>query len=70
MNVHDCMRWMDKTRVLPDYLSVETEQQFLKVEKIVEDKLHAEKVRGVVEMYKQLTDDEKKQFKKMILLDL
>ena len=66
MSVVDCSNWLDRTSTVPVYLGQEILEQYKRAKSIVEKRLHKSRVQGVFVMYDKLSEDEKREFKRMI----
>ena len=68
MNAVDCSNWLNQTNNIPLYLSSIVLEKYKKAKSIVEQQLHKSRVQGVFVMYNKLTEEERKEFKRMIQL--
>lgn len=66
MNASECTNWLDKTLVLPAYLDSKTLERYKEAMRIIELQLHSSRIQGVVSMFNNLTDSEKKECLKII----
>ena len=60
MSAISCTNWLEHTKLLPAFLDAKTVEKYNIVRAEVEKRLHICKVDGVVSMFKQLSDTEKK----------
>ena len=60
MTAVSCTNWLERTKLLPAFLDKKTIDKYSSVRAEVEKRLHVCKVDGVVSMFKQLSDAEKK----------
>ena len=68
MDAQKCTSCIEKIHNAPDYISKDTIERARKAEKTVTKRLHECKVQGVLSLYNNLTEEEKDEFKKLILL--
>ena len=66
MSPNECTTWLERTRILPEYLGNESKQNYNRIKELIEYKLHAARVDGVLSMYDALTPNEKEEFKKLL----
>lgn len=67
MDAQQCTNWIEKLHNIPDSFSLEVRKRAQEAECIVTSKLHACRVHGVLSLYNSLTNDEKDEFKRIIL---
>ena len=68
MNAVDCSNWLNQTNSIPLYLSTVVLEKYKQAKIIVEQQLHKSRVQGVLVMYNKLTEEERKEFKRIIQL--
>ena len=66
----ECVRWLDSTQSLPDYLTTALKEQYSKIRISVEDRLKTCRIDGVVTMFNNLSDPEKKQCLDILLREI
>ena len=66
MTPPECTTWLERTRMLPEYLGNESKQKYSRIKELIEHQLHAARVDGVLSMYDALTPNEKEEFKKLL----
>ena len=66
MNANECMKWLEKTSPLPEYLQTDIIKRYNKAEEMVNNQLKNCHVQGVLTMFKALTLDEKAVFISLI----
>lgn len=57
----DCVNWIERTEVLPDYLSSHHRLLYKKAKDQVIERLHTCRIEGVVTMFNSLSPEEKKE---------
>lgn len=57
----DCVNWIERTELLPDYLSSHHRQLYKKAKDQVIERLHTCRIEGVVTMFNSLSPEEKKE---------
>lgn len=63
-----CTRWLEETNGFSAYLTDESDRRYQAARKLVENRLHASRVEGVMSMYNALTTEEQQEFKHLISL--
>ncbi len=63
MSASECQAWLDKTASPPTYLRASTEERLNEVRLLVEERLHNSRVEGLLAMYDNLSESEKRSFK-------
>lgn len=66
MCASDCSNWLEKTKTPPRFLSSAAIEQYKRATEIVEMQLHNSRVQGVVSLFNNLTDSEKKECLQLI----
>ena len=66
MSTQDCLSWLEKMRIIPSFCGRNTNDRILKIKPLIETRLQASRVEGVIAMYNMLSESEKDIFKKMI----
>ena len=67
LSASECVSWLEKTAILPYYLSADAKTEYAKAKLLVEHRLRTCRVEGVVSMFKSLSDTEKKQCLEILL---
>ena len=57
----DCVSWIEKTELLPDYLSSHHKQLYKRTKDKVVERLHTCRIDGVVTMFNSLSPEERKE---------
>ncbi len=58
MSASACTNWIERTKVLPAYLDLQTREQYDAVQTMITERLHVCRVDGVISMFKQLSKSE------------
>lgn len=67
MSAQQCANWLERTRTVPTFFSNSAIQRYQAVKTLVETRLHASRVEGLIAMYDALTDAEKQAFKNYLI---
>lgn len=67
MDARTCTSWLEKTEILPKYLSKDVVKRYEIAYKTVEERLHICRVEGVVSLFEQLSNEEKRKCLKILL---
>ena len=67
MSAQQCANWLERTRTVPSFFSNSAIQRYQAVKTLVETRLHASRVEGLIAMYDALTESEKQAFKNYLI---
>ena len=67
MDAMACTDWLEKTKILPEYLSIDIIDRYKKIYRIVEGRLRECKIDGVVSLFNKLDSEEKQQCLEILL---
>ena len=67
LSAQNCVKWIKDTQTPPSYLDSTTLNQYRQLFLQIEKQLHKCRIDGVVSMYHELTEDEQRDFLKIIL---
>lgn len=67
MTSRECAAWLEATKLIPEWFSTAAKKRYEQVRSLVEKRLHSARVDGLLSMYDALTDDEKLEFRRIII---
>jgi hypothetical protein len=63
MSAQQCAAWIERTKAIPTFFSDAAVQRYRATKMLIESRLHASRVEGLIAMYEALTEAEKIDFK-------